>query len=294
MKAKEYRAQYEKKLRRVAEEESKRSARTIHELLSEKAADSETRASAIQTTHLKTPDRDGLIARYLKTLDDSRETVEVRRAALNALKAADFLGPKFDPYRAEFLQVLRKMSKDRSPTLRQEALEVLALNRDPYAQEVLIAGLRDEEAALVPVAKAIQLLSHDEHNEAVPVVREMFDELDVDAKQEAVRLLSSDPDCEPLFSRLISDKSEQSAIRQLSAVALQNVNPQAFEKIAGEIVTDEEEYPEIQATCVSALTAQQARKSPDKAFMEKIAQVRKRTNSTNLQSSIKRYMKTRE
>ena len=73
-------------------------------------------------------------------LRNREEPVAVRMAALQALAALDFLGPRFAPFRADYKQALRDVATDPEPELRESALELLAIDKDPYAQELLVRG----------------------------------------------------------------------------------------------------------------------------------------------------------
>ena len=168
----------------------------------------------------------------LATLQNRGEPVAERTAALEELAALDFLGPRFALFRARYKEALRDVATDQPPELRAQALELLAIGRDPYAQELLVQGLQEPKDALVPEAKAIQLLGYDEHAEVVPLVREVYERATGVAREEALRVLATDPESERLFTRLLMDKSEKRSVRQLSASGLQSLNPDAFDKAA--------------------------------------------------------------
>jgi hypothetical protein len=132
---------------------------------------------------------------------------------------------------------------------------VLAIEKDPEAQALLIKGLEDESAALVPPAVALQFLSYDDHGSYAPTVRKLVERTtDEQVRQEGLRLLATDPKSEKMFQGLLADKGEKSGVRRLSAVALQQMNPAKFEKVARAIVDDDDDFDEIRATSLSALT----------------------------------------
>jgi len=293
MNVKQYRQRYEEEIA-SADPYAAKTVPDTRALLAEKAGDADARVEAIKSTEMDRENLGPLVEQYLRTLRDGDESVGVRLAALDALKAAEFLGPRFDAYRADYLQTLREVAASaRARKLREAVLEVLAIHKDPYAQDVLLQGLRDKKSALVPSAKAVQFLSYDDHAAASPTVRAVFEQADNTTKQEALRLLASDPASEGLFLKLLKDKSQRTTIRQLSAVGLQNVNPKAFEAAARKIVTDKDEYQEIQASCLAALTTTQGSVAAlaDKGFAERLSKLRSETRSTNLRSSIKRFLR---
>ena len=97
--------------------------------------------------------RPRLMATLIGLLADPGENVEVRRAALSAIEAGSFKTVEFRRYAAEFREALRVAATDDDVELRTEALDVLALHKDSYAQQLLVDGLRNPRTALVkPVA----------------------------------------------------------------------------------------------------------------------------------------------
>ena len=232
----------------------------------------------------------------LATLRTRDKSVADRAAALEALAALDFLGPRFAPFRADYKEALRDVATDQPRELRAEALELLAIHKDPYAQELLVQGLQEPKNALVPEAKAIQLLGYDDHAEVVPLVREVYERTTGPAREEALRVLATDPDSEQLLARLLKDKSEKRSIRQLSASGLQSLNPEAFDKTARKIVADEDDYNDIRATALAALAhGREARETPvDQKLVETVQQVGESTRSPSIRSAARRFLQSTE
>ena len=56
-----------------------------------------------------------------------------------------------------------------------------------------------------------------------------------------------------MFEKLLRDKDEDRDIRQISAAALQAVKPKRFQEQARELLLDDKEYDDIQATALTAL-----------------------------------------
>jgi hypothetical protein len=232
----------------------------------------------------------------LATLRNPDETVADRTAALEELAALDFLGPRFAPFRAAYKEALREVATDQPRELRVRALELLAIDRDAYAQELLVQGLREPKKALVPEAKAIQLLGYDDHAEVVPLAREVFERATGPAREEALRVLATDPESEQLVDRLLKDKSEKRSIRQLSASGLQSLNPEAFDKTARKIVADEDDYNDIRATALAALAhGREARETPaDPKLVETVQKAAESTSSRSIRSAARRFLQTTE
>jgi hypothetical protein len=104
------------------------------------------------------------ISKLLEVLASSAETLAVRVAALQALRAALFLGEQFAPYRVDFLKILRQLARPEvDAPLREGATEVLAAEKDPDIQETLKKELAEQKSVLVAPVKALQLLSLDDH-----------------------------------------------------------------------------------------------------------------------------------
>jgi hypothetical protein len=229
-------------------------------------------------------------------LRDREEPSIVRLAALRALAALDFLGPRFAPFRADYKQALRDVAPDPDQEVRANALELLAIDKDPYVQELLVRGLRQPNDALVPEAKAIQLLGYDDHAGNAQLVRRIYNRAEGPAREEALRFLATDPNSQRLFTRLLKDKSEQRSIRRLSASALQSLNPDAFERIALKIVADEDDDVEVRATTLAALThGREVREKPvDPKLVDAVQKINQTTRSRAMRSAIRRFLQSTE
>lgn len=254
------------------------------------------RAEAIRTAPLDQENLADRVGELLATLLDRKEPVAVRLAALQALGAFDFLGPKFDPFRADYKEALRQLATDPRRSIRERALERLAVDKDPYAQDLLTRGLERPEEALVSEARAMQFLAYDDHAELAPLARKVYKRASGVAREEAVRVLATDPGSEKLLARIMKDKAEKSSIRRISAAGLQSLNPDAFERAARKIVADDDDYNEIRATSLAALAhGRETRDKPaDPKFAETVQEVAKKTRSTALRSSSKRYLRATE
>jgi uncharacterized protein (DUF2164 family) len=242
-------------------------------------------------------DKDALAERVnglLATVRDRDERVDARVRALQELSALDFLGPRFGPFRADYKQALRDVATDRQRRLREKALELLAIEKDSYAQELLVRGLKEPKEALVPEARAIQFLGYDDHAEIAPLAREVFKRSKGVAREEALRALATDPKSERLFARLLKDKSEKASIRAISASGLQSLNPAAFERTARRIVADDSDYDAIRATSLAALAhGREARETPmDPKLVDTVQKLAAQTRSPAMRSSIRRFLQS--
>jgi hypothetical protein len=260
-----------------------------------KAAAARAAGKAEKTAQREHDELAALVAELLAALLDRKQSVTARMEALQGLAALDFLGPRFDPFRADYKQALRTLATDPSAALRERSLDLLALQKDPWAQDLLVKGLRQPDEAAVSDARAIQFLGYDDHHaDVVPLARELVKRSTGPAREEALRVLGSDPQSEPLFRRLMKDKSEKSSVRQLSASGLQSLNPELFEKEARKVVTDDSDYNEIRATSLSALAHGRppGAPPPDPKFVQQVESIT--TRSPAVRASIDAYLRSTE
>lgn len=230
----------------------------------------------------------------LATLRNPQEAAAARSSALDALKAAGFLGPRFAPFKAEFLASLREIAQpNNDPKLRERALETLAQEKDPQAQALLRRGLTEPQTALVSPAKALQFLSYDDHAGIADLARDIFQKAtDLATKEEALRALASDVRSAGLFADLLKDKAQPRSIRALSATALHHVDPKAFAEAARAIVPDNHDYDDIRATLIGALAhAVEPQNLPkDADFLRTIEDLGAKTTSANIRSAVGRLV----
>ncbi len=213
------------------------------------------RVAALADMPLALRENDENLSAVINLLGNKNEPAEVRMEAVQSLQTASFSVATFAPYRGEYLATLRKVAQDPNQELREAALGVLARVQDGFAQKKLIEGLQTPDKALLPPEQALQLLSYDVHADAYSVARDIVDNPpSTEARREALRLLGSDTKAAPLFEKILLDKNEVTEIRQLSASALQSLNPQKLQTHAREVVLDPNEEDDLQATCLTALT----------------------------------------
>jgi hypothetical protein len=235
----------------------------------------------------------GQLRGLIRTLGNAEEPVALRQAAFRALKTASFLGPAFAPYRAEYLKCLRGIAIDPEAEIRREALETLAMEKVDFARRLLADGLREPKKALVPAAKAIQILSHDGHAEVAPLVREVLaGSSDPAAKEAAVRFLSSDPGSASLLGSILKDRSQPSRLRSLSAAGLRVINPKLFERAARAIVEDKADNDDVRATCLGALTliGDFKKTRADPSFAKTVASLQGTKHGRALRQTARRFI----
>jgi hypothetical protein len=256
--------------------------------------DAELRASALHAIDIEVGKRPDLIDMVVGLLGDSAEPEVLRLAALRVLQQISFSGSAFYQKRPEVFDALRAVIDDQDASLRQEALEILAQNYDEYAQRRLLEGLEDSSQALVSPEKAIQLLGYDIHAEHYPILRDIVQNPpSPEAKEEAVRLLAADPTSKELLTALLKDKDERREVRNASAAALQSLAPAEFEEQAKEILYDTEEYNDLRATAINALTlfADQEALDQDPELIGRIEQLREEAPSKEVERTANRFLR---
>jgi hypothetical protein len=252
------------------------------------------RVAAMTDLPLAVSDGEENLDAMMKVVRNKEEPIEVRLGALQSLQAASFSSAAFPSVRGDFIATLRKVADDPDPELRQRVLGILAREKDGYAQNKLLDGLKNPAKALVPPEKALQLLSYDLHAEAYSAARDIVSNPPSnDAKREALRLLAADATSAPLFEKLLLDKDELREVRQISASALHALKPEKFQAYAREILLDPSEYDDIQATSLTALTqfGDEDAMGKDKALMKSVARLSgKKAASAKYKQSARRFI----
>ncbi len=196
------------------------------------------------------PDLEELV----KSLADSGEDPEAREKALKMLRAASFLGARFNEVRPAFVEALRAVAVGDDDKLRHSALDVLSNLKDEFAQEKLQAGLLGQIKPLVPTAVALGMLARDDHASLSNLAKDVLESgADKFAKAQAARILGSDPSAQALLEKILGDKSEFREVRRASAAALNSLDPEAFVREGRKILEDDSDFKDIQTTVRGAL-----------------------------------------
>jgi hypothetical protein len=244
----------------------------------------------IGTTIARRPD---LMEQMLAVLRDASQPQAVRLEALAALEQAAFQPARFRPLQPAYFAALRELVDDRDSTVRRRAIGVLARERDEYVQRRLTEQLESGSRTLVSTAKAIQFLAYDPHAlDPALLKRIIADPPSRAAKEEAVRALAADPGSADYLAGLLRDRQEAPAVRNLSAVALQSLDPGRFEAIAREIVQDEDEDDAVRATCLNALTVRSGFESyaTDETLTKGVEQLQGTSKSPKVRRMAKAFL----
>jgi hypothetical protein len=263
MKASEYRRQFDAQLARSATKkaasakavERAESADDLLADLTNRRFGAKRRIDAVVRAGARAVTRPRLMRALIELVTDPDENTEVRRAALSAVEAGSFKTVQFRRYAPDYHQALRSVATDEDADLRTEALDILALNKDSHAQQLLVDGLRNPREALVKPVQAVRMLGYDVHAEHYPLLRDMVETSKQPAlRRAALRLLAADSGSRALMRRIATDKSEDKSARATAAVALQSLAPGDFAKVARTVILDDFDDNDVRASVISALT----------------------------------------
>jgi hypothetical protein len=298
MKASEYRRQFDADLRRAATGRAasgRQAARSesVEELLSEVAGKRygvKRRTDAIARAQGRAVKRPRVMNALIELVADPQEKTEVRAAALSAIEAASFKTVEFRPYAPTFHEALRTAATDQDAGLRAQALDILALNRDAYSQQLLADGLRNPREALVRPVDAIRMLGYDVHAGSFPLLREIVATTrQANVRRAALRLLAADSASRGLMRRIATDRSSDKNSRSLAVLALQSLAPRDFTRVARAIVLDDEEDDDLRATVISAIA--HGPTAPGRDVLRKVREIdASRDGSRQLSRAARRFM----
>ena len=157
--------------------------------------------------------------------------------------------------------------------------------------------MKNPAKALVPPEQALQLLSYDVHTEAYAVARDIVKNSPNQlAKQEALRLLAADPKSTKLFEDVLRNKDEKRELRQVAASALNALSPDKLEDHAKDILLDDSEFEDIQATSLTALRqfANQEELDKDEALMKSVKRMSATAKSAKYKKSAREFLEEYE
>lgn len=190
----------------------------------------------------------------LRKLADTKLSAEVRKDAAQILQSGTFLSAQFAPFNADYLAALRTAATDADAGLRRSALDKLVNFDDEFSRQKLIEGLRGIGEPLVPQAVALGMLARNDHNSAAGIARDLLTAgSDAATRAQAVRVLGSDPGATELLADIMKNKAEFREVRRASAVALNGLNPQAFQASAFDILQDAGDFSDIKLSVGGAL-----------------------------------------
>lgn len=214
-----------------------------------------------------------------------------RLAALRQLGSAEFQPAAFAPFHADYVAVLRDLATDADKAIRVAALERLTSAGDREAQKLLLEGLQKPRKALVPRAKAVQLLARDDHGAGLGIFRDLAATATGKVRDEALRALAGDTRSASMFEAIAADKAEKPAVRQIATVNLKNVSKTRFTKLARKLALDDRDDDQVRAAAISAIahTKDVADKFASPRFTKALKAAGLSSRSRALKSSIDRF-----
>ena len=218
-----------------------------------KAAAAE-RVAALHAAAPSLRNDEAFVLLLLELAGDTTESPELRAGVLRLLRQLRFSSVVLNENRARYIETLRPIMDDPDPTLREDAIGMLAQAKDEYVQTRLVDSLTSDTALGAPLEKTIQFLGYDIHAAQFPALRRMAQSgPTAEARREAVRLLASDPESKDVLRDILRDKREDQQVRRASANAYMALDPVGFEQEARAIVADEGEDSDVRAASLSAL-----------------------------------------
>lgn len=167
---------------------------------------------------------------------------EIALASLNVVKAAEISSPQlYNANIAEYKNALRLAIDHQNVDLRGAALEILAINKDEYAQRRLVESIENPTKELISPETAVQLLSYDLHANHFEVLRGLVERApNKIAKREAIRNLGFDEESKELLQNTLDDSSEDPETRHAAAIALMCLNPGLSVETSKRIIAEEQ------------------------------------------------------
>jgi hypothetical protein len=214
-----------------------------------------------------------------------------RLAALRQLGSAEFQPAAFAPFHPNYIALLRGLATDADKEIRVSALDRLTAVGDREAHKLLLEGLQKPRKALVPRAKAVQMLARDDHGAGLGIFRDLAANATGKVRAEALRALAADTRSAPMFEAIAADKAEKPAVRQIATVNLKNVSKTRFTKLARKLALDERDDDQVRAAAISAIahTRDVADKLSSPRFASALKAAGLSSKSRALKSSINRF-----
>ena len=208
---------------------SQNDAEHLRKTVANKRAAAKTRAVALgRLMRVEGPDVSPETA--LQRLTDPKESPAVRLAALRLLQHKQIFSSISAEWRPAYLEALRKALDE--PKLRTLALEILTALKDRKTQELLLNGIRKPKQALVPVGRALRLLSSDIHSDVLDVARSLATDQQSRKNKtvflQALRILASDPASVGRLEEVLANDAHSLDARRLAATALNHLSPQSL------------------------------------------------------------------
>lgn len=256
------------------------------------AADPRLRAAALESITTVVGRDEGLMKEIISFIGDINQPDALRDSALSVIKTKSFSSPLYEALAPQFYEELKKIVTQDNAPLKTVALQNLAQEKDPFAQNKLIEGLENPTLQLVQPELAIQFLSYDIHTNIFPTLRRIVQNPpNFESKREAIRILSGDPSSSALLRNTLEDENENPEIRHASALSLQLQDPKEMEKISKNLILKKEVNPELKTALLNTLihTVEPASLVEDKSFVDKLEQTHLQSDSPSFQHMYRQF-----
>jgi hypothetical protein len=221
---------------------------------------------------------------------NTSESPELRAGVLRILRQLRFSSVRLNENRAQYIETLRPLVDESDRTLKHDAIEMLAQEKDEYVQRRLLESLTSGAPLATSLEKTVQLLGYDIHAEHYPVLRRIATEAPgLEARREAVRLLASDPQSTDLLKKIYRDRNEDQQVRRASANGYLSLDPQGFEQEAKAVVFDQGEDDDVRAASLSALTHFAHPSVRDAELNDYVEALEKRPLAKPLEEAVRTY-----
>lgn len=201
---------------------------------------------------------------------------QIALSALRILQLAEISSPDImERHTAAFKDALRTVVDHSNKNLRAIALEILAMEKDEYAQRRLLESLEKQDDDLIEPEVAIQLLAYDLHANYYPVMRQIAQyPPNQIAKREALRNLGTDVESKDLLVETLINPDEDPEIRHAAVTALISQAPELAVEYSKEIIINEkgEHLDELKTALLNTMvyTEKRAAERPEKMFNESL------------------------
>ena len=228
--------------------------RKVLVLVDDPEADAELRATALDKISYRLGKDEQLLDKLTAMMADKTLPDPLREAALRGVQANSFSSPTFLANRPTYMGALRALVNDDNTSLRETAIEYLAMNNDEYVQRLLVEGLENPKVKLTKPELAVQYLAYDLHADHFPILRKLVrNPPNKKARMEALRNLAADSESVDIMQETLADKKENPEVRHLCAVALQRMAPAKFEKAANGILRAKSEDAELKVALANTM-----------------------------------------
>ena len=224
------------------------------EIVDDNKADPELRAMALTKIANQLGKDEFRLDSLIKMMANKSLPGSVREAALKGMQVNSFSSPIFLSRRPEYLGALRALIDDENKTLRETAIEYLAMNKDEYVQRRLLEGLTNPKKKITKPELAVQYLAYDLHADHFPVLRKLVQNPpNKKTRMEALRNLAADSESKSMLQKVMADKEEDPEVRHLCAVGLQRIDPASFEKSTQRILKAKTENDELKVALLNTM-----------------------------------------